>query len=392
MTVLATLPRILDSESRRLFQTEVQNYFNSCLPAEKVREYDDGGAFPKAIWQDMGGRGLLGIGVPEDLGGDGGGLSESLIVTLEIARRFPSLAVDYVLCGMVARMLSDHGTPEQKGWLAGLSDGSHIYAYGISEPSGGTDATALKTRAVSTPGGWRLHGQKLWTSLADQADLIFVLARTDPADPPEHRGRGLSVIAVPRNQPGVRVTRVPLAGMRAAQTCEVFLDDATASASNLIGERGRGMTVLRNTLNAERILAAAISLGIARAALEVAVGYAGEREAFGRPIGAFQAIQHQLADRATELAGAMLIVERAVSDYEVGAETTAIAAMAKLSAAEMAARVVDTGMRVMAAFGLAAESSMQMFFRDARLQLFSPVSNEMTRNIIGEKLGMPRSY
>jgi acyl-CoA dehydrogenase len=392
MTIAARLPRILDTESRRLFQSEVAEFLSAELSDAVVREHDEAGEFPLTVWRRMGGLGLLGLGAPEAIGGSGGQLGESLLVTIEIASRFPSLAADYILCGMVARMLSDHGSPEQQAWLSGLSDGSRIFAYGITEPSGGTDATRLSTRAVSTSSGWELHGHKLWTSLADLADLIFVLARTDPADPPDRPARGLSLIAVERDQPQLRVERVALAGMRAARTCEVFLDGAAAPDHHLIGQRGHAMAVLRGSLSAERILAAGISLGIARSALDQAVDYACDREAFGRPIGALQALQHRLADCATELSAAMLLAERAVTVYETGAETTALAAMAKLAAAEMAARVVDAGMRVMAASGLAAESRMQMFFRDARLQLFSPVSNEMARNIIGEYLGMPRSY
>jgi alkylation response protein AidB-like acyl-CoA dehydrogenase len=150
--------------------------------------------------------------------------------------------------------------------------------------------------------------------------------------------------------------------------------------------------MLRETLNVERILSAGISIGLGSAALELAVTYAGEREAFGRPIGAFQGVQHPLVDAATALAGAMLLTQRAVELYEAGEDATTTSGMAKMAAGEAAAQVVDRGMRVMAGMGLARETPMQMYFRDARLQLFSPVSNEMIRNLLGEAMGLPRSY
>ena len=190
-----------------------------------------------------------------------------------------------------------------------------------------------------------------------------------------------------------------LSGMRAAATCEVFLDGAEAPAGNLIGERGRGFHALRGALAVERLLAAGISLGIGVGALEEMVRYAAEREAFGRPIGAFQAVQHPIADSAAELSAALCLAERvaladegATSVGVAGPDPTSLAAMAKLVAAETTARIVDRGMRIFAAHGLAASSLMQRYFRDARLQLFSPISNEMIRNLLGERLGLPRSY
>lgn len=386
------LPPLLPSAERDALRGTVAGYLDAVLPYERVAELDEAGEFPRDVWKGLGDLGVLGIGVPEELGGSGGGAADSLVVVVEIARRFPSLAVDYVLCAMVARMLGDHGTALQREWLRGLADGSAVYAYGISEPDAGTDALALRTRAERTGTGWSVTGRKLWTSMAAEAELIFALVRTDPPDPPERRARGLSLLAVPTRQDGVAVARVHLAGMRAAGTCEVAFDAAAAPAEHLVGQRGRGFHLLRETLDVERILSAGISLGIGQRAFELTVAYAGQRTAFGRPIGAYQAIQHPIADSATELAGALLLTERATLAHEAGGEATGPSAMAKLAAGEAAARVVDRGMRATAGMGLARESPMQMLFRDARLQLFSPVSNEMIRNLLAERLGLPRSY
>lgn len=387
------LPDILVSEESDLLREMLGDYLDEALPPERVRALDEDGGFPQDVWEGLAGLGILGLGIAEAQGGSGGSAAQAVLACREIARRYPSLAVDYVLCGMVGRMLQDHGTDaQQEAWLRPLSDGSAVMAYGISEPDGGTDALAARTSARQADGDWIVNGSKLWISMAHHADVVFTVARTSPPPPGRSRANGLSVLAVPTDQPGVRVERVPLAGMRGAGTCEVVFEDAVAPGHALVGREGRGFHMLRETLNVERLLSAAISLGIGSAALDAATGYAAEREAFGRPIGAFQVLQHGLVDASVGLAGALLLTERAVQGYEAGHDVTDLAGMAKLAAAEATAVVVDRGMRLMGAMGLARESPMQMWFRDARLQLFSPVSNEMVRNLLGESMGLPRSY
>jgi acyl-CoA dehydrogenase len=181
-------------------------------------------------------------------------------------------------------------------------------------------------------------------------------------------------------------------GMRAACTCEVFLDDARAPADAVVGERGRGWYHLLSTLDEERILCAAMYVGITAAVLDQAVRYALDREAFGRPIGGFQAVQHPLADVATELAQIRLLTDKAAWLQSNGRDCATEAAMAKLAATETAVRATDRCMRVLAGFGLVEESPMERLFRDARLGPFSPISNEMAKNFIGERLGLARSY
>lgn len=361
------------------------------LPPERALASDRDGAFDPSVWLRLGDAGLLGLGADESAGGSGGTVADAVAVTEEIARVLPSLAVDYVLSGMTMRTMADPGCGAVADWLPDVAAGRMLCAYGLSEPDGGTDLLALRTTADETDDGWRVSGQKTWISLAGEADHIFVLCRTDPVVD-GRRARGLSLIAVPREQPNVTVRRVRLAGMRAAMSYEVFLDGAVAPRENLIGERGRGMRMLSQTLDVERVMAAAISVGVARGALDLHIAYSRERQAFGRPIGSFQAIQHPAADSVSELAASRALLNETVAAIDSGAEAAAQSAMAKLYAAETAARVTDRGMRAMGAMGLAEESAMQMYFRDARLQLFSPISNEMIRNMLGEALGLPRSY
>ncbi len=386
-----------DEPAERLVLREtVSRLLGDRLPTERALALDRDGSFDRDLWRELGSMGALGLGADEAVGGSGGTVGDAASVTEELARVLPSLAVDHVLSGMVMRMLSDPRSGVASAWLPELAAGTRICSFGLSEPEAGTDLLGLRTTARESGGSWVLNGQKTWISLAQEAEAVFVLARTD-APQEGRRSRGLSVIAVPTDQPGVHVRRVHLAGMRAAITCEVFLSDAVAPLDHLVGERGRGMALLARTLDVERVMAAAISLGIGRAALDLHVAHASARTAFGRPIGAFQAVQHPAADSVAELAAARALVESAVRVIERAAPSEdsramTLSAMAKLIAGETTARVVDRGMRAMGAMGLAEESAMQMYFRDARLQLFSPVSNEMVRNVLAESLGLPRSY
>jgi acyl-CoA dehydrogenase len=264
-------------------------------------------------------------------------------------------------------------------------------SFGMSEPGGGTDVLALGTRAALEGDEWVVSGQKLYTTLADDADAILVLCRTDAAEGTK-RARGLSLVLTPRRQEAVQVRRLELMGMRAACTCEVFLDGARAPRDALVGERGRGWQALLRTLDEERILAAAMYVGITSAALDQALQYARDRHAFGRPIGAFQAVQHPLAETAAELEQIRLLTAKAAWLQSNGHDCATEAAMAKLAATEAAVRATDRCMRVLGAYGLVELTAMERLFRDARLGPFSPISNEMVRNFVGERLGLPRSY
>lgn len=388
--MLSTEPHA-ESEERTALRQVTREILDRHLSSETALANDRSGEFPRTTWRALGDAGLLGIAADEALGGSGGTVGDAVATTEELARRLPSLAVDYVLSGMAMRMLTDPACGAVSTLLPQVASGEVVGSFGLSEPGAGTDLLGLRTRAELVDGQWHVHGQKTWISLAEEASVVFVLARTDPA-PDDRRARGLSLIAVPTDQPGVQVRRVHLAGMRAAGTCEVFLDDALAPEANLVGERGKGLRIISQALDVERVMAAAISLGIGRAALDLALAYVREREAFGRPIGALQAVQHPLADSLAEFHAARALVDATVARIESGEQAISYAGMAKLVASETTARIVDRAMRAMGAMGLAEESAMQMYFRDARLQLFSPISNEMIRNLIAEDAGLPRSY
>ena len=376
----------------QMLRDSVREFFERELPEERIREMDRGRRIPRDLWRRFAQMGWQGISVPTDYGGNGGDVSTAAVFCEELARRFPSLATDWLLVSMTARVLRESGTPAQKReLLPRLAAGDFLMSFGMSEPGGGTDVLALKTCATRQGDEWVVRGQKLYTSFADDADAILVLCRTDPADGPK-RARGLSLVLTPRHQPAVEVRRLELMGMRAACTCEVFLDDAKAPADALVGSRGEGWRTLLASLDEERILCAAMYVGITSAALDQALQYARDRSAFGRPIGAFQAVQHPLAETATELEQIRLITAKAAWLQSNGRDCAMEAAMAKLAASEAAIRATDRCMRVLGGYGLVEVSAMERLFRDARLGPFSPISNEMVRNFLGERLGLPRTY
>jgi acyl-CoA dehydrogenase len=374
-----------------MLRESVREFFARELPEERIREMDRARRIPREIWKRFAALGWTGLSVPTEHGGSGADVSTAAVFTEELARRFPSLATDWLLISMTARVLRESGSEKQKAeLLPRLAAGEFLMAFGMSEPGGGTDVLALKTRARLVGKEWVVRGQKLYTSLADDADAILVLCRTDAEA--AKRSRALSLVLTPRHQGGVQVRRLELMGQRAACTCEVFLDDARASADALVGERGSGWQTLLRTLDEERILCAAMYVGITAAALEQALQYARERTAFGRPIGAFQAVQHPLADTAAELEQIRLLTAKAAWLQSEGRECAGEAAMAKLAASEAAVRATDRGMRVLGGFGMVEESPMERLFRDTRLGPFSPISNEMVRNFLGQRLGLERSY
>ena len=359
---------------------------------DRLRELDEAERFDEELYTALAQAGLIGLGADASAGRDSDP-EHQIVVLEELAAGPTSMAVCLVVQYMGVRLLCSFGTDEQRrSLLAPLVDGRERVAFALSEADGGTDiAQAMRTWARRTEEGWIVNGTKTWISGAATARHAIVLARTGPAEPSAIDG--ISAFVVPLDSRGLTVRRLGTVAIHGLDTCEIIFDDVALDGQAILGEPDSGFRQVIATLNGERLNAAASALGIARGALTTATNYARERTAFGRPIGAFQALQHALADGAIKVEAARGLLNRAAA-AERGSDAAAVlSAMAKVAAADAATSVTDTGMRVMGGAGLSREYPMQRFFRDARLYTFAPLTNEMLRNFVGERwLALPRSY
>ncbi|HZD25913.1 MAG TPA: acyl-CoA dehydrogenase, partial [Alphaproteobacteria bacterium] len=262
-------------------------------------------------------------------------------------------------------------------------------AFALTEPGGGTDVLAsVKTRARRDGDGWVLNGSKMWISAAARADVITVIARTG-----EHRTRGMSMFAVPGDAKGLSVCELDTAAINGLDTCEVAFDEVRLPGDAVLGEVDQGFMQVLSTLNSERLNAAAVATGIGRGAHREAVAYAREREAFGRPIGQFQALQHRLVKSGVALEAAWLLTLRAAALDAAGEPFDVASSMAKLATAEAGVEAVHVGMEVMGGAGIDNRLPMQRYYRDIRLYVFAPITNDMITNYLGERwLDLPRSF
>jgi alkylation response protein AidB-like acyl-CoA dehydrogenase len=296
---------------------------------------------------------------------------------------------------MGLELLHTHGTVEQRErFLAPLRSGDARVSFGLSEPGGGTDiARVMATTAVRlSDGSYSITGSKKWIGGAMDCDFFILLARTAPIA--DSAVDGITTFLIPRSSPGIHTEEIDTMGIRGLAQCDVTFENVRVPPEFVLGDEGRGFRQVLSTLNGERLNGAAVALGIARGALDTAVAWAKNRQAFGRAIGSFQALQHDLVDAAVKVESARLLLQRAADASDTaGTADGTLSAMAKLAASAAATAATDTGMRVMAGWGMARALPMQRFFRDARLYTFAPLTDEMTRNYLGEKmLGLDRSY
>ncbi|WP_027943350.1 acyl-CoA dehydrogenase family protein [Amycolatopsis taiwanensis] len=378
-------------------QAEIRELTRSILadraPDDRVARLDESETFDEEFYRHLGAAGLIGLDADPAAGADADPRHE-IVVLEELGAGHTSMAVCLVVQYMALRLLSHYsGDDQRKRVLVPLAEGRGRVAFALSEEDGGTDiARAMRTKAVRDGAGWVLTGRKTWISGAATAGHAIVLARTSE----ETRSAidGITMFLVPLDADGISVRVLDTAGIHGLDTCEVTFDDVRLDDSTVLGEAGAGFRQVIGTLNGERLNAAAVALGIARGALRSAIEYASQRQAFGRSIGSFQALQHGLVDGAVQVESARGLLTRAAEAAHAGdGRSEALSAMAKVAAADAATDITDTGMRVMGGAGYSREYPMQRYFRDARLYTFAPLTNEMLRNFIGERwLGLPRSY
>lgn len=350
-------------------------------------ELDAAGEFPHALFRRCGALGYFGLRYPESAGGAGADCLTFCLLAEELARGSLSLAAAVSMqCLMGTDFVFRFGTPDHHARLLGPAlRGEKIGTIAMTEPDFGSDLGGITTRAERTAGGWVLNGRKLWITSATVADFFTVAAKTDPAA----GFKGIDMFLVEAGTPGLSVgRRIEKLGVRASETSELILDGVRVPAENLLGQPGTGFRNLGAILAQIRTMTGALALGLARAALDASVRYARERVQFGKPIAAFQAIQHKVADVGTRLEAARGLVQRSAWHIDAGCPDPKLASMAKLFATEMANQAADECTRIFGSYGFAMEYDAQRFFRDARFLLYGGGTSEILRNIIAKELGL----
>jgi acyl-CoA dehydrogenase len=380
------------SDEQQLFRSTLHELVEKEFPKSYCREVEARDSFPWDLWKKFGEAGFTGIGIPEEYGGQGGGIIEQVILDEELSRTLAGL---YWLLGITlfdGKAIASVGTDEQKQrFLPEIAAGNMMFAISLTEPGGGTDVLgAMKTRARKVDGGWVINGTKIWSTLAHVADRLFLVARTNTEV--SRSSQGLSVFLCDAKAPGVTATTIPKLGMRSLGSCEVQLEDVFVSDDDVLGEVDRGWRVLAETLNSERIMNGANCTGALAGVLEDMVAYAKERIVFGKPLGQMQAVQHMIADTYSGLEISRLLTYRAAWLQSMGRPCGIESTMAKLVASEQCFSGADRGMQVLGGYGYAMEYDMQRYWRDMRLYRVAPINNEMGRNFLAESFGLPRSF
>jgi acyl-CoA dehydrogenase len=338
--------------------------------------------------------GWLAALIPEEYGGSGLSLTAASVILEEINRSGGNSAACHAQMYIMGTILR-FGSDEQKArYLPRLANGElRLQAFGVTEPTAGSDTPSIETTAVKIDGGYRVRGQKIWTSRAEHSDLMLLLARTTPLDQVDKRADGLSTFVVDLTTAGDRVQVNPIETLMNHGTTEVFFDDLEIPDDALLGEEGNGFRQILVGWNAERILIAAECIGDGRWFVEKAAAYAGERIVFGRPIGANQGVQFPIAKAYAAVEAADLMRYKAAQLYDAGKSIGPEANMAKYLASEAAWEAANVCLDTHGGFGFAVEYDIERKFRETRLYKVAPVSNNLVLAYLGQNvLGMPRSY
>ncbi|MGB0268318.1 MAG: acyl-CoA dehydrogenase family protein, partial [Pseudomonadales bacterium] len=355
-----------------------------CTPFDSAywRKCDQEGLFPEAFVQAVAEGGWLGMAMPEAYGGSGQGITEAALFAHAVARSGAGMsgasAVHINLFGPHPVVV--FGTEDQKeAMLPPLIAGKDRVCFGVTEPDAGLNTTALTTRAVPVPGGYRITGQKLWTSTAQIANKILLIARTTPREEATRPTEGLTLFYTDLDRSAITVNAIPKMGRAAVDSNALFIDDLFVPEGHRIGAEGDGWRCLLHGLNPERILIAAEAVGLGQAALERAARYARERVVFDRPIGQNQAIAHPLAECWMALEAAWLMTLRAASRYDAGLPCGADANAAKYLAAEAAFKACERAVLTHGGMGYAKEYHVERYLREIMIPVIAPISQELIK-------------
>ena len=365
------------------------------FPGEYWRKLDRDMAYPSAFVDALTKAGYLSVLIPEEYDGAGLKLSAATAILEEIHRAGCNAGACHAQMYTMGTLLR-HGSDAQKAkWLPKIASGElRLQAFGVTEPTSGTDTSSLKTFAKRDGDTYIVNGQKIWTSRAEYSDLMILLARTTPKDQAHKRTDGLSVFLVDMREAknnGLEIR--PIRTMMNHSTTEVFFTDMKVPAENLIGEEGKGFRYILSGMNTERILIASECIGDAKWFIAKATAYARERVVFGRPIGQNQGVQFPIAKAYAAMRAAELMVKEATRKYEAGLDCGAEANMAKMLAADAAWDAANACVQTHGGFGFAEEYDVERKFRETRLYQVAPISTNLILSFVAEHvLGMPRSY
>jgi acyl-CoA dehydrogenase len=365
------------------------------FPGEYWRALDRERGYPTEFVAALTRAGFLAALIPEQYGGSGLSMTAAAVIMEEIQASGCNGAACHAQMYTMGTLLR-HGSAAQKSrWLPAIASGElRLQAFGVTEPTSGSDTLNLRTTAVREGDHYIINGQKIWTSRAEHSDLLLLIARTTPREAAKTRTEGLSVFLVDmRLAQGTGISINPIRTMMNHATTELFFDDLRVPAENLIGEEGQGFRYILSGMNAERILIAAECIGDAKWFITKATGYAKERIVFGRPIGQNQGVQFPIARAYAQMRGAELMVYAAASLYEAGRECGAESNMAKLLAADASWAAADMCLQTHGGFGFAEEFDVERKFRETRLYQTAPISTNLILSYLAEHvLGLPRSY
>ncbi|MFY2788936.1 acyl-CoA dehydrogenase family protein [Rhodococcus sp. MALMAid1271] len=345
------------------------------------------------LWNEAGKLGFLGVNLPEEYGGGGAGIYELALVQEELSAHGAGLLLVVVSPAICGTIIGRYGTADQKQkWLTGLADGSKIMAFGITEPDAGSNSHQITTTARRDGDEWVLKGNKIYISGVDQADAVLIVARTEDSKTGKLKP---ALFIVPTDAPGLQKTQMDMDIVEPDHQFVLFLDDVRLPAESLVGEADAALMQLFAGLNPERILGAAMAIGIGRYAIDAAVKYANERTVWKAPIGAHQGLSHPLAQCKIELELAKLMMQKAAVLYDSGDDFGAAEAanMAKYAAAEASIKALDQAIQTHGGAGLTSEYGLAALLGNARIARVAPVSREMILNFVSQhSLGLPRSY
>lgn len=371
------------TEEQELLLASLTELLEKEAPPEKVMEWDEKHEFPRELWESLAQNGFFSLGIPEEYGGTPVDVLTQCLVGETISYHVDNFP--YALSTVGVHNVLKFGTDKQKEEILGsfLETGYPIVALGISEPQAGSDAAAIKTTYRKNGNGWVINGQKIYCTASDLADYIMLVTRNPEVENPY---KGMTIFLMPTDAPGVRISPLRKVGMWGMNTNEIFIDDVHLEEDALLGEENSGWMQLMANFEAERLLGATMFIGPAQAALDDAARYANQRVQFGKPISAYQAIQHKIADMAIKIENMRNLIYKTAWMMDNNMPVRYEAAMAKLYCARSAFEVCDDGLQILGGVGYTMDHRMQRLWRNVRVGRIAAGTDEIMYNIIGPQI------